>query len=89
MFITTDMIKKYTRQTSTPDDSIKFEKQISRQYSRQQSNPDATEETGKKEKKESEENKEEVWTPYLLCTTTSVLDAIFVMHDNISAVYDG
>ena len=59
LVITTEMMKKYTRQTSTQDDVVKFEKQVSRQYSKQQSN---TEETAKKEDKESEENKEEVCT---------------------------
>ena len=59
LVITTEMMKKYTRQTSTQDDVVKFEKQVSQQYSKQQSN---TEETGKKENKDSEENKEEVCT---------------------------
>ena len=68
--IATDMMKKYARQASAPDDGIKFEKQISRQYSRQPSNPDASEETRKKEKKESEENEEEVCKPHLQCITS-------------------
>ena len=36
------MMKKYKRQTSGQDEAVKVEHQISRQYSRQQSNPDAT-----------------------------------------------
>jgi len=37
------MMKKYTRQMSAQDEGgVKVEHQISRQYSRQQSNPDTT-----------------------------------------------
>jgi len=66
------MIKKYSRQTSAPDDGIKFEKQMSQQYSRQQSNPDATEDTRDKGKKEAEESKEEVCYLNFLCMTTYI-----------------
>ena len=58
------MMKKYTRQTSGQDEVVKMEHQISRQYSRQQSNPDAISPAPadlKQDKKTKEaEEKEEV-----------------------------
>ena len=68
------MMKKYTRQTSGQDEAVKVERQISRQYSRQQSNPDATSPTPAVSKKEEETKEaEEVNTIYFSASVFIVL----------------
>ena len=65
-----EMMKKYTKQLSEQDEGIKAEHQIIRQYSRQQSNPDATAAAPaavKKQKdKEAEEEVSKIYLQYLI-----------------------
>ena len=54
-----EMMKKYTKQLSEQDEGIRGEHQIKRQYSRQQSNPDASTATSPASKKEKDKEAEE------------------------------
>ena len=54
-----EMMKKYTKQIPEQDEGVKAEHQIMRQYSRQQSNPDATAAIPPASKKEKDKEAEE------------------------------